>query len=58
MLENIEGLVTSRGAPGCAATSLGAFQIALQVSGKDDIIIVNAAGACGNRNYYLSFHDF
>jgi len=37
---------------------LGAPQITVKQSGKNDIIFANGAGATGNHSYYLSFNDF
>ena len=52
---------TSLGAPttslGAPATCLGAPRITVEKSGKNNIFFGNAAGAPGNRSYYLSFND-
>jgi len=39
-------------------TSLGAPRIAVEQSRNNNIFFGNAAGAPGNRSYYLSFNDF
>jgi hypothetical protein len=43
---------------GALVTSLGAPQIAVELSGKNNILFGNTAGGHGNHSYYLSFNNF
>ena len=52
--ENVRCTWEHLGAP---ATSLGAPQITVDQSGKNNIFFGNAAGAPGNHSYYLSFNN-
>ena len=55
---DIGGLVTTREHLGAPVTSLGAPQITVEQSGKNNIFFGNATGVPGNQSYYLSFNDF
>jgi hypothetical protein len=52
---SLEAPTTGLEAP---ARSLGALQITVEQSGKNNIFFGNSPGAPGNHSYYLSFNDF
>jgi len=52
--EHLGALATSPGAP---ATSLGARQITVEQSGKNNIFCGNGAGAPEIHSYYLLFNN-
>ena len=53
--EHLGAPSTSLGVP---ETRLGAPRIAVEQSGKNNIVVGNAAGAPGNHSFYLSSNDF